>query len=66
MKKASLTEVFNSNGGMSKIIATDAETGEHIIDALWDPHDQQTEENRYEFRKWVNTMLARKGFISIN
>lgn len=64
--KVRLTEVFDDGGDMLRIIVEDAETGEHVFDALWDPNEEQTTDNRQEFRRWVTRILARKGHESIN
>ena len=61
MKKAVPVEVHNKDGKLDRIEFYDME-GAHIIDALWDEHDEQTPINRIEFRKWANTMLERKGY----
>lgn len=37
------------------------EDGEHLFDALWDPRDEQNEENRVEFRKWSYRMVEQQG-----
>jgi hypothetical protein len=52
-------EVYQ-NGDLIKIEVVDSDTSEHIFDALWDPRDEQTEENRKEFRRWVDQMIKRK------
>lgn len=52
-------EVYN-NGDLTKVEVIDADTGEHIVDVLWDPHDEQTPENRQEFRRWVDRIIKRK------
>ena len=61
-----LTEEYDDHGNLTKIIANEAYTGDHVLDAHWDPHDEQTPEKRAEFRTWVNTMLIRKGHDPIN
>jgi hypothetical protein len=43
------------------IVCNDAK-GNHIFDAIWDPTDENTPENREKFRKWVYTMLKRRGY----
>jgi hypothetical protein len=52
-------EVYN-NGDLTKVEVIDADTGEHIVDVLWDPHDKQTPENRQEFRRYVDRVIKRK------
>ena len=52
MKRAIPVDVYDKNGDMIKIEFNDA-NGEHILDAVWDPTDEQTSENRVAFRKWA-------------
>lgn len=54
-------EIFNKAGELTKIEFADRE-GNPIIDALWDPTDEQTAENRIAFRKWAYQMVKRKGY----
>ena len=61
-----LTEVFNDDGKMIKIVAEDAETGRHVLDVLWDPNDDQDPETRAEFRRWAIVSLVRKNYSPIN
>lgn len=61
-----LTEVFDDQGKMVKIVAEEADTGRHVLDVLWDPHDDQDQETRDEFRQWAIVSLARKGCVPIN
>lgn len=61
-----LTEVFNDDGKMVKIVAEEAETGRHVLDVLWDPRDEQDEDTRKEFRQWAIVSLARKNCVPIN
>lgn len=60
-----LTEVFDEHQKMVRIQAS-ATSGEHQLDILWDPTDEDTPENRAAFRKWAITMLNRKGLNPIN
>jgi len=46
---------------MLRIEAHDLE-GEFVIQAVWDPTDEQTSENREEFRKWFYRMLKNKEY----
>jgi len=61
MKKAIPVDVYDKEGNMLKIEFNDG-NGDHVVDAHWDPLDEQTSENRIEFRKWAYTMLNRKGY----
>ena len=58
--KARQVEVYDDKGNLEKIEVT-LETGEHLFDAVWDPVDDQTEENRIAFREWAKRMVAQKG-----
>ena len=59
--KAIPIDVYDKDGNMVKIEFNEG-TGEHIIDAIWDPIDPQTAKNREAFRKWAYTMIERKGY----
>jgi hypothetical protein len=65
-REARITEVYDSNGNLAKLEAHDANTGEHIIDALWDLNDEHTPETRGAFRDWFSTYLRRKDIKPIN
>jgi hypothetical protein len=58
--KARQAEVYSEDGSLEKIEVT-LETGTHLFDAIWDPRDEQTEENRTEFRKWVKRITSQHG-----
>jgi hypothetical protein len=62
MKKARLEYVMDARGELQKIVATDAVTGKHLVDVLWDPTDEHTEENLAEFEVWAKRMLKRLQF----
>ena len=61
MKRVTLTDVYDEKGDMLRIEAHDLE-GEFVIQAVWDPTDEQTSENREEFRKWFYRMLKNKEY----
>lgn len=61
-----LTDVFDETGAMVKIVADDVETGEHVLDFLWNPWDPQDETHRTEFREWVRSVLEQKQLRVIN
>lgn len=46
-------EVFDEEGNLKLIEVIDADTSQHLADFLWDPNDEQTPENRNNFRDWV-------------
>lgn len=64
--KAIQREVFDKDGNLVRIEAVQEDTGEHILDILWDPNDEQTEKKRQEFRMWASNVIRRKNFIPIN
>jgi hypothetical protein len=61
MKRVTLTDVYDENGDMLRIEAFDLE-GEFVLQAVWDPKDEQTSENREEFRKWFYRILKQKEY----
>lgn len=61
MKKAIPVDVYDKSGNLLRVELHD-EAGDHVFDALWDPTDEQTMENRQMFRQWVYTMARRKGY----
>lgn len=50
------TEIFDKDGNLTKIEIY-LENGEHLFDALWDPRDEQTHDNRVAFREWTNRQI---------
>jgi hypothetical protein len=66
MSKVIQKEVHDEAGNIVRIEAVYKDTGEHVLDILWDPNDEQTAENRDEFRKWANRILRSKGLEPIN
>ena len=61
IKKAIPAEIYNDQGDMVRIEFHDG-SGEHIIDAVRDEHDEQTSENRIAFRDWAYRTLMQKGY----
>jgi len=61
MKIAIPTDIYDKDGNMTKIEFNDTD-GEHVIDAIWDERDEQTSENRIEFRKWAYRQLEQQGY----
>ena len=61
MKRAIPVDVYDKDGNMIKIEFNDA-NGEHILDAVWDETDEQTSDNRVEFRKWAYKHLHNQGW----
>lgn len=56
MKKVIPTDVYDKDGNMVRIEFHDIE-GNHVIDAQWDPTDEQTSENREAFRRWAYNFI---------
>ena len=52
---------YIKDGELKTISFSDEATGEHVIDAQWDPRDKQTSENRAAFRKWAYRMVEQMG-----
>lgn len=61
MKRAIPVDVYNQDGDMVRIEFHDLE-GNHIIDAQWDPTDEQTSEKREAFRKWAYNFVRNKNY----
>lgn len=61
MKRAIPVDVYDKEGNMLRIEFNDG-TGDHILDAQWDPADAQTSENRILFRKWAYNHLRNQGW----
>lgn len=61
MAKVIPVEYHDKDGNLKTIAFSDAETGKHVVDALWDPRDEQTSENRSKFRKWAYRLLEQQG-----
>lgn len=55
------TDVYDKEGNMDRIEFHDGQ-GNFIIQALWDKTDEQTSENRGEFRKWSYRMVEQIGY----
>jgi len=66
MSKVIQKEVHDEAGNIVRIEAVDTLSGQVVLDILWDPNDEQTAENRDEFRKWANRILRSKGLEPIN
>lgn len=55
-------DVYDREGNMIKIEVNDV-SGNHIVDFLWDEHDEQTSEKRQQFREWAYKFLSQnKGY----
>jgi hypothetical protein len=61
MEKAIPVDVYDSDGNMTKI-EVQAGNGDHLLDFVWDPTDEQTSENRIKFREWAYRILEQKGY----
>lgn len=65
-RRARITEVCGPAGELLRLEAHDADNGGHIIDAPWDPDEENTRKNREAFRDWFNLYLRRKSIEPIN
>ena len=54
-------DIYDSSGNLSSIEFHSLE-GEFMFQAVWDPSDDQTNDNRNIFRKWSKTMAKRLDF----
>lgn len=54
-------DIYNKEGELVRIEAY-KESGEFLMQFLWDERDEQTSENRVEFRKWVTRHLKQAGY----
>ena len=55
----SAVDIYDNKGHLLRIEAYD-EKGEFIMQALWDPRDEQTYENRVKFREWFYQHMERR------
>jgi len=59
--KVVLTDVYDKDGNLVKIDVHDMD-GQFVIQIVWDENDEQTSENRKEFRTWANRQLKQRGY----
>lgn len=55
------TEVFDKEGNLEKIEFFN-ELGSFEFQSLWDPTDEQTNDNRDKFRKWSYRMAEQQKY----
>jgi flagellar hook assembly protein FlgD len=53
-------DIYDKEGNLIRIEVHN-EAGEFLIQFLWDERDEQTSENREEFRKWAMRHLRQSG-----
>lgn len=53
-------DIYDKEGNLVRIDVHD-EAGEFLMQFLWDERDEQTSENREEFRKWATRHLEQSG-----
>jgi len=53
-------DIYNKEGELVRIEAYEP-SGEFLMQFLWDERDEQTSDNRVEFRKWVTRHLKQAG-----
>lgn len=51
-------DVYDKEGNLVRIEAYDGK-GDFIMQALWDPNDEQNHDNRVKFREWFYQHLER-------
>jgi hypothetical protein len=61
MMKVVLTDVYDKDGNLVKIDVHDMD-GQFVIQIVWDENDEQTNENRKEFRTWANRQLRQRDY----
>lgn len=54
-------DIYDKDGNLLRIEAYTAR-GDFLMQFLWDERDEQTSDNRVEFRKWVNRHLKQAGY----
>lgn len=55
------TEILDKDGSLQQIEFYDL-AGNFIIQAVWDPQDEQTNENRSKFRQWAYRMIEQQNY----
>ena len=53
-------DIYNKEGELVRIEAYEP-SGDFLMQFLWDERDEQTSDNRVEFRKWVTRQLKQAG-----
>jgi hypothetical protein len=54
-------DVYDADGALLRIEGVNSE-GNTVVDVVWDPQDEQTNDKRVEFRKWAYKMLNQMGY----
>ncbi len=54
-------DVYDRDGNMLRVEFSDS-AGNHVLDAVWDPEEAQTNENRVAFRKWAYEHLRKQDW----
>lgn len=62
LKNAIPVEVHDKDGNLTQIEFHDSQ-GNFEFKADWDPRDEQTSENRENFRRWAYLMAKRMGYV---
>lgn len=52
---------YNESLDLICIEYLDAESGAHVIDAVWDDRDEQTKENQKAFIEWADRHMEDRG-----
>jgi len=53
-------DIYDKDGNLVRIEAYD-DSGEFVMQCLWDPTDEQTFENRVKLREWFAKHLERSN-----
>lgn len=53
-------DIYDKQGNLVRIEVHD-ESGEFLMQFLWDERDEQTSEKREDFRKWATRHLQQAG-----
>ena len=59
MKTVIPMDIYDKDGNLTRIDFLD-QNGDFVIQVVWDPTDEQTSENRINFREWAYRMLKQK------
>ena len=54
-------DVYDADGALLRIEGINS-AGDTVVDVVWDPLDEQTNDKRVEFRKWAYRMLNQMGY----
>ena len=61
MMKVYPIDIYDKDGNLLQIEFLDS-ADNFIFQAVWDERDEQTNENRVEFKKWAYSMVKNLGY----